>query len=399
MRQASPSPIIAELLEHRSGDTVERTISFESADDQVWQLWWRISGAPNSLPRPLTREDLVVTSLIFYAMRTRRDLHVRGCVSNSVLDNIEVLQQIMTLWRPDLYARISVTADLYTSEHRPVDRDTKGVCAFSGGVDGAATTWRHHSQQAGRLNRELVAGVLIRGFDIPLDDNAGWSTAVRTAGLALDDIGLPFARVETNWRDLVCGDWEMEFAAAAISCLRHWEEDAGSLLLGSGEDYARLTWPWGAHPLVSACLGGGDTVVQYDGGDLTRTAKVALLSEWPVGYNNLRVCWQGKVLGSNCGICEKCIRTKLNAIACGKPIPASLGRRPTKKEVASIKIGTPARLALMKEVLEMAGRNGIDDPLFGTVSNLLARRAVRARLSPFLRPLKSFGRKVVAKFR
>jgi hypothetical protein len=388
-------PIIAELSEHRSGDKVQRTISFQSVDGKRQELWWRIAGARNALPAPLTREDIIVTSLVFHAMHTKRNLHVRGRVSESVLDNMEVFQQIWALWRPDIYTKIEISADVRVSEHRPAGRDKTGICAFSGGVDGTATAWRHHSHQAGQLNRQLIAGVLIRGFDIALDDDAGWSEAERTAALALSDIDLPLVRVETNWRDQFCGDWEMEHAAGVLGCLRHWEEDAGSLLLGSDEDYRRLVVPLGAHPLPTNLLGGGDTVIHCDGSAMTRTEKVALISEWPIGYDLLRVCWEGKNAGRNCGICEKCVRTKLNAIACGKPIPASLGARPTRKEIRSIKRVYGGQLRLMEEVLEVAKQNGIVDPLLGTLASTLAHNKARARLRALGRPLKSLARKVL----
>lgn len=388
-------PIIAELSEHRSGDKVQRTISFQSVDGMRQELWWRISGAPNALPAPLMREDIIVTSLVFHAMHTKRNLHVRGRVSESVLDNMEVFQQIWTLWRPDIYTKIEISADVRVSEHRPAGRDKTGICAFSGGVDGTATAWRHHSRQAGQLNRQLIAGVLIRGFDIALDDDAGWSKAERTAALALSDIDLPLARVETNWRDQFCCDWEMEHAAGVLGCLRHWEEDAGSLLFGSDDNYRQLGGAWGSHPLPATLLGGGGTVIHYDGGAMTRTAKVALISEWPIAYDLLRVCWEGEDAGRNCGICRKCIKTKLNAVACGKPIPASLGARPTPQEVRSIKKINAFQLASMEEILEVAKQNGIVDPLMGALASVLVRNKARARVRALGQPLKSLARKVL----
>ena len=43
-----------------------------------------------------------------------------------------------------------------------------------------------------------------------------------------------------------------------------------------------------------------------------------MLTDWPVGYHHIRVCQNDNTGGSNCGTCEKCIRTQLMLEALGK---------------------------------------------------------------------------------
>ena len=51
---------------------------------------------------------------------------------------------------------------------------------------------------------------------------------------------------------------------------------------------------------------------------MPRLERTALVSEWPVGLDNLRVCVHDDRGTGNCGTCEKCIRTKLMLVALGK---------------------------------------------------------------------------------
>lgn len=384
--------VVASLAEERAAGRVLRKLSFAPAGQPPSVVYWDISGPEEGLPTALRTADLAAVSLIFYCMRRGAPLHVEGTVTKKLLQDLEEFQDIWTHWRSDLYSKVPVSADdeIEQSAYPHEARKGFGICAFSGGVDGTATAWRHYTNKAGRASRKLRAGVLIRGFDLPLDNAVAWEASKASAVVALDDIGVPFVTLETNWRD-ICGDWEMEFGAGAIACLRNWEPDADSLLLGSCEDYARLVTPWGSHPLPTRLLG-GDLAVAYDGGAMSRTEKVALLSEWPAGYHSLRVCWQGDITGTNCGVCEKCVRTKLNAIACGAELPRSLGERPTAEQISRITISNPVQLILMEEIIQESAERKIDDPLILALKRKLQRDRQLA-------PLKGVKRKLVSMLR
>ncbi len=45
----------------------------------------------------------------------------------------------------------------------------RAIAAFSGGVDSTYTIWRHTMGGAERLTRKIEAGLLVHGFDIPLE--------------------------------------------------------------------------------------------------------------------------------------------------------------------------------------------------------------------------------------
>lgn len=378
---------------------VEFAVDFGLADAAQQTVWWRVRSPSEVLPTEPQDADLALTSLLFLAMGRRTDLHIRGGVSRSLLDRAERFMQIWSLWQPDAYGTVHLSADQELPDRAPDEaRDRMAVCAFSGGVDAACTALMHRRGLAGRATRQLLTGVLIQGFDVGLEDRLAFEITERSSGAMLDDLGVPLSILQTNWKSEVCGNWELEHGAGVSSCLKLWENRVGSLHYGSCEDYSRLVVPWGSHPMPTTMLAARGIDLVYDGGHLNRTQKVGILSDWPEGYNQLRVCWEGEITGKNCGACEKCIRTKLNALVIGKPLPASLPGRPTTRQVSRIGPMNGVQKGLFQEILDEAKKAGYNDPLLAAVKVALARTRppIDVRLK---RRLKSLPRDLRQKLR
>lgn len=343
------------LNETRSPGRIYRWIDFAGQT-----VWWEFQGPEDVLPPPLARHDMVATCLVFYAMKRGISLHIEGPVSRTLLENMEELIACWTVWRPNLYRRTKITASEEIVADQPgAHARGRGIAAFSGGVDASFTLLRHIRRDVGRRSREIVAGVLIHGLDIQLDQGAAFDTASATAAATLGTVGVPLVTVKTNWRDVVQGDWEMEFGSAVSTCLQAWQGSVATALVGSDADYARLVIPWGGNPITYAMLSSPDFTVVYDGADSARTEKVEYLSSWAEGIANLRVCWAGPQTGRNCGYCEKCLRTKLNFMAVGKPLPAGLAGIPTLLQVFRIRARKATQLALLHEIVQIAEQRKI----------------------------------------
>lgn len=327
------------------------------------RLWWEYEGEQAILPPPLISQDMAATALIFYAMRRGRNLHILGKVSHSLLANLEELNACWVVWRPDLYKRIAITCDEEVTQWdvQPPQSQDMAIAAFSGGVDASFSMLRHHNRNVGRRSKKILSGVLIQGMDIPLSEDHAFSIARENAASMLDSLGLPLVTAKTNWRAIAEGDWEMEFGTAVSTCLRAWQGVVGAAILGSDEDYSRLVLPWGGNPITYSMLSSTDFDVVYDGGDFARTEKVEYLSTWQHGINGLRVCWQGPQTGRNCGVCEKCMRTKLNFMAVDKPLPLSLPGYPSLHDIFGIRAYNSGQLALLEEVVTIASRRGSKD--------------------------------------
>ena len=160
----------------------------------------------------------------------------------------------------------------------------------------------------------------VHGCDIPLADADAFENALKRAEDTLEDIDLTILPIRTNYREIT-KKWTHKFSIALAAVLGNFKSLAGTCMIGSSEPYDSLVIPWGSSPITDHLLGSGEFVVIHDGASHSRTEKVAQVAEWKKGINNLRVCWQGELKDRNCGKCEKCVRTKLNFLACNQPVP------------------------------------------------------------------------------
>jgi hypothetical protein len=363
------------LTDEHGAEGVRRTIRFGSEE-----IWWAIDGPADALPAPLATHDLAAVALIFRAMREGCHLHVDGPVSLPLLEGLEEFVACWVLWRPDLYRRITVSASEEVAPSLSLERRERAVVAFSGGVDGAFTFWRHHRRQAGRRSRSIQCAVLIHGFDIPLQQSAAFEVAFSQASDTLRSVEKPLARLTTNWR-AEGSQWEKEFGAGLAACLLNWEGSVGSALIGADHDYAHLSIPWGSNPISFSMLSTPSFEVVYDGAGFRRTEKVAALSDWPEALSNLRVCWENVETGKNCGTCQKCVRTKLNFLAAGLPLPEALAEAPDPRQIRQINVRSGGQLEYLDDILTFAKQRGMQeywvDPLKVAIKRSRRRIALR----------------------
>lgn len=324
---------------------------------------------------PVTH-DFLALLCIFAAMRSGQGLHVAGPVSEALLRNLEEFQDIWSAWRPGVYHKVSVTADEEVAIEPTNDR--RGIFAFSAGVDSAISLARHVGGQAGRASIDPVAAVLVHGFDIPLRKPKGFERARESALHMTKALDAPLRVVRTNWRETFCKEWEDEFATGLVACLSLYSAQANFIVLGADEDYGNLVFPWGSNPVSNPFLSGAMTV-RSEAGGLTRTERVNVLAGFPEVAERLRVCWR-TTDGDNCGVCEKCIRTKLNFMANGhEPMP--FDRRPTEAEILGLTASNPVKLAYLREIKATAKSNGINEPWVKTLDKTIAKNA---RLLPLM---------------
>lgn len=324
---------------------------------------------------PLTH-DFAAILCIFSAMRSGAPLHIAGPVSQTLLRNLEEFQSVWSAWRPDVYSKVAVSADEEVTLVPSNDR--RGIFAFSAGVDSAISLVRHIGPNAGRAAIDPVAAVLVHGFDIPLRKEKGFAVARENAFHMTQALDTPLRGLRTNWRETFCHEWEDEFATGLIGCLSLYSTEANFIVLGADEDYGNLVFPWGSNPVSNPFLSGAMRVHSEAGG-LTRTARVGELAAFPEVAKRLRVCWR-TTDGENCGVCEKCIRTKLNFMANGHE-PAPFDRRPTDAEIARITASNPVKLAFLREIRATAKANGIDEAWVKALDKTIAKNG---RLLPVM---------------
>lgn len=373
--------ITVTLSEERSQGLVRRIA--KSLDKEVW---WDIKGPDEALPPPLKVHDMAASCFIFHAMSKGEDLYIAGPVSRSLLENLEDLVVSWVNYCPHLYKKIRIysAVEVCMKTSTAPQAKNRAIAAFSGGLDASFTAWRHHNQRVGRRSRKLLAGALIQGFDIPLDATKAFENTIASTSNTLQSIGVPLVTVQTNWKNEVCTNWEMEFGNGVATCLMNWLGAVDTALIGSDMDFRRLVFPWGGSPMTYGMLSSDGFKVIYDGGEYARTEKVEGISDWDIGLRNLRVCWAGPLTGKNCGVCEKCIRTKLNFLAVGAKLPPSLLGMPSLFSVSRLRTSNEQQISLLNDIVDTAVQRNIEGPWvkalkFAIFKNKLVQRIVVLR--------------------
>ncbi|BDU36505.1 hypothetical protein [Vibrio nigripulchritudo] len=347
--------------------TVERYTDhkLESSDE----LWFEIENKVNQLDD--SDCDSYVLAVIMDAMQEQREVHVKGEVSRTLLGNIEEFQSAWNKWLPELYHIVDIKVDVVNSD--PVLPRNQAICAFSGGVDATFSVWRHHKKLAGYRSQNIRLSALVHGFDIPLNDNEAFENAFKRSESTLSDVDIPLVAIKTNYRLWSKVNWEHAFSTALVATLSNMKREADICIVGSSEPYDSLVIPWGSSPITDHLLSSSSFAVIHDGASHSRTEKVDEIANWQKGIDNLRVCWQGDLKDRNCGVCEKCLRTKLNFLATGNGIPKSLPGSDIHKALRGIVLKNDAVKEEWKQVLEHAKKNDINQSWVSEIPAILKR--------------------------
>jgi len=294
-------------------------------------VWFEFS--EELLPMTTPSMDPFLVACIFVAMEQPTKLHVHGEISPSLLRNLTEFQAAWHCWLPEKYTPAEITAD-QERESQPDRTDRSTIAAFSGGVDSTYTIWRHTIGDAKRDKCEIEAGLLVHGFDIPLDQEEQFSRAAETAAMTLKSVGLKLLTMKSN---LYHPDWEMTHGAAIAACLMLFQDRYGAGLIASTYDYSMLDFPWGSNIITDRMLSSDAFAVVHDGSSTSREDKQKAISKWTEGFNNLRVCYSASDRDRNCCSCAKCVMNLIAFQALSLPRPQSFERDISAGDILGLK--------------------------------------------------------------
>ena len=356
-------------------DAVRLSARVEIPGEKSHELWFEV--AQEWEASLSTSADAFAIATLMLAASRKADLHVHGTVSPSLLRNLEEISLIWSLWKPDRYSPIKVTAESETEE-TPTHPD-EAISCFSGGVDGSFTAFRHAKDLCGRQRRNLTAGLLVHGFDMAIDEMGQFERACAGAEKSLRSLNLPLVRMRTNLRQLGI-NWEDSSGSAMAASLSFMKGRFGIGLMGSTETYDFWS-PFGSTPLIDPMFSSDTFRLVHDGAGFARNQKVQLVSQWAAGMQNLRVCWEGSDPSRNCGRCEKCVRTILNFRVVGAGLPDCFDSDVADAAIARVPIRNAVQMNEFVGILQEAHIRGLrDEPWV----QILDRRIARARRGPSL---------------
>jgi hypothetical protein len=277
-------------------------------------LWYRFEG----LDRPLDGvSEAMAACLLPACMFEREPLSIPGTISTVFRDNIARAQSVLSAWYPRLEA-----VDIRPSgiDDALQQRMPGAICCFSGGVDSWYSLLKHETRTTHLL--------LIRGFDIGLENDALWDAARARAARAAERLGKRLVTCETNLREVVdkgrCrwgmpydGDFwgECLHGAALASVALLLRRTVGEFIVPATHSHAQIK-PWGSSPELDHLWSDGYMAITHDGCEADRVSKVRRIAESDIALETLRVCYHDTA-EINCGRCEKCLRTIMALRVCG----------------------------------------------------------------------------------
>jgi hypothetical protein len=325
-------------------------------------------------PPRLDNFDGILCATVLHAMEERRDIRLHGPATNEIVRNLTEFQLAWWRWRPDVYQPVEIAAD---SVVPPSLRDCRSISAFSGGVDSTFTLLRNDPHgESPRYGVDTL--LLVHGFDVDLANADALQELVdRTAPVrALS--GSQLCIVRTNSKELGLQKWADSCGAQLAACLHLFSGDFSHALIGGSDAYDELWLPWGTNPVTDHLLSGGRMAIVHDGAAFSRTDKIAFLAGVPSALVSLKVCWQGKDQGRNCGTCEKCVRTQLNLMAVGVVDAPCFDRSLDPRGIRNLSIDTDLVLAELKSIVEYGERHHLDAAWF----RALRQRVRQGRTRP-----------------
>lgn len=216
-------------------------------------------------------------------------------VSARLLANLSTFQEIYAQWWPVLQ-RVPVQAQA-RHDALPIPGDQGSM--FSGGVDSFYTYLCNESE----LGRIVFAG----GLDIAADEKQRFDESIRHYSAFAGARGKQLVSLWTN----IKGFWP------GVQMPPHHGQvlAAFGIMLGfsrtfipATHTYAELD-PWGSHPLTDPLFSTEATTTVHHGA-MPRREKIRAVGHDPQCMNVLRVCNSSDQY--NCGVCEKCLRTRMS---------------------------------------------------------------------------------------
>ncbi|MFC2043173.1 hypothetical protein ACFLUA_03370 [Chloroflexota bacterium] len=371
-------------------NTIIARATIEAPDFGRKSLWYRL---PVEYRYDINQgsNDPYLLAMVFPAMRHNNDIHVHGEVSPSLLNNLQEFRSIWNLWYPELYAAIDIQAEVENEHHKA--KTSAVLAAFSGGVDSSFMVWRHKTGGYSKNRRDIQAGVMFHGFEIPLDRKEDFKRAAMKAEKLLNSpgLGIPLITISSNiaifwkdWQDLSLG-----FMASVVSGMNLLKNGYSEGIIANSLAYKNLSFPTPSSILTDVLLSSDSFRIIHDGGALSRNDKIRELANWPDALRYLRVCTSGADFYRNCGKCEKCVRTILNFRAAGVQLPPCFDQDVSNMQIIKIYYPRPQILSFHQDIVREAALNKINDPWVRVLqlSILKNKIGLRAKNIPWVRSL------------
>jgi len=275
-----------------------------------------------------TKADCWLFLLLPICMGLGEDLEIVGTLSKTAVNAFNNAQRELLEEHPNLQA-ISLKHDSPLLE--TVDYSNKrGIGSFfSGGLD---------STYSAETEPEIDTLIGVWGFDVQVWNQKHW----KLAGPLLEEhaaaMGKKLILVKTNIREISNGLllWGRDYHGTALAGVANALANHLQKVYLSAT-HAREYKRWGHFPSLAKAFCTDYQQISEHGPEV-RTAKALALANSP-RTKHIRVCYRNVTGKANCGICKKCLRTRLEFDMINAQYrPLGLEKRPTIWELLTVKV-------------------------------------------------------------
>lgn len=314
----------------------------------------------------LDASDLTPWAMVMlpYAMRRNMDLHMEGAVDEVAIENFVAIQEMLAGWYPKRVRKVRVTSESTLRSQRPA-----AVGAFfSGGVDSFYAV----------AELPLDKIVFVGGFDIPINEKGRIERAAQAARVAAEEFGVELLEATTNMRVVTdpVVSWGFEQHGASLAAVAYaFHRDIGQMSIASSYSDEDLH-PWGSHPALDPLWSTSGQAILHTSTRELRVEKVAAIMRYRSAREHLRVCWMDTD-AFNCGVCEKCVRTRVNLRAANFDGLCAVLPALDLKEVRALNLADEGARIFAEENLRFIESAGRQDPELAEALDFAIRKGVR----------------------
>ena len=293
--------------------------------------------------------------------------------------NLSVASSRLRSWFRDLGAPPVIEAD----RAREVTQGKAAALFLSGGVDSTASlaelTERFEIDHPHRPKFGILLNYQSTGRVSEAELEARFLARRRICSALASDRDLELITIRTNIRCLEKRGniWIRRWHGAVLASAAH--------ALGGSINYAHIAATydyqtldtWGSHPELDPYYSSRGVKINHHGFEHTRLEKMRLITQWPLALDRISVCTSATSGGVNCEQCEKCLRTRVQLLACDalERCGAFKKNDVEAEEVRRIKIKSDYARQCFLQAIEPLQKRGRDDLV----------EAIRFAVSPWRR--------------
>ncbi len=311
-----------------------------SSDEVTWSV---LAGDANLVYE--NAESMLLAVLAPAMLNGEANIFLPTEVDGLLVDSLRTAMFFIRYWYPQPFPENVSFPRLQFADSavaNDVFRTKKIGMFFSGGVDSFYTLQRNIEQYPPGHPDRVSYCIFVHGFDLGWSNEKGdgdalFNEMVRRMRDFCQSHDIRFIPVWSNVRALQpeAELWGQVIHLGAMSSVAHmFSGTMRAVLLASGGEPLNgrlLPEPYGGHPMLVQYLSSRAMMLVPQWPEISRTERVGRILDIAGIENLLHVCFRYWLVNEevlNCGVCEKCVRTKLNILAVGRSIPAGMFQNP-----------------------------------------------------------------------